>query len=193
MTDTTITEYCPKDIADWERWLEINHLSASSVWLVYYKKASSNETISWSDAVNIALCYGWIDSKKQTIDEYRYRQYFSKRKENSVWSRINKDKVQTLIDKGLMKPAGYESIAVAKLNGSWTKLDAVENLDIPLDMQLEFNNNDGAKEQFLNLSRSKRKAILQWIVLSSKEKTRQNRINTIIAHLKNQTLPKSFR
>lgn len=92
-----------------------------------------------------------------------------------------------------MKPAGHESIAVAKLNGSWTKLDAVEKLEIPLDMQLEFNNNDGAKEQFLNLSRSKRKAILQWIVLSSKEKTRQNRINTIIAHLKNQTLPKSFR
>ena len=100
--------------ADWRAWLMQNHKSCKSVWLVYYRASSPRKNLSWSEAVDEALCFGWIDSTKKTIDSQRYKQYFSKRKVNSNWSKINKDKVKTLIDQELMEEAGYKSIEVAK-------------------------------------------------------------------------------
>lgn len=98
------------------------------------KHQEKTPSISWSEAVDEALCFGWIDSTKKTIDKERYMQYFSKRKAKSNWSKINKDKVKTLIDQGLMQEEGYKSIETAKQNGSWTMLDEVEALVIPDDL-----------------------------------------------------------
>ena len=120
---------------DWRNWLLKNHKAKQSVWLMFYNKKSGKESISWSDAVDEALCFGWIDSKKQTINDFSYRQYFSKRKTDSTWSKINKDKVNKLIKNGLMTESGLKSIKMAKQNGSWVILDEIEQLVIPKDFK----------------------------------------------------------
>lgn len=179
MPEKLVETYYPTSLSDWQKWLERNYRSKQFVWLVLYNKKSEKESINWSDAVDVALCFGWIDSKKQTIDEYSYRQFYSKRKSNSTWSKINKEKVQQLIDNKQMMPAGYECIEKAKQNGSWTLLDEVEELIVPKDLDTAFKNENGSKDYFLSLSRSTRKAILQWVVLAKRPETRKKRIEEI--------------
>ena len=122
----------------WRKWLEENHLSKQAVWLVLYTKSSDKKSTTWREAVDVALCFGWIDSKKIKIDNETSHQFFSKRKPNSTWSKINKEKVSELIESGLMTDAGYKSIETAKQNGSWAILDEVEALIIPEDLESEF-------------------------------------------------------
>jgi len=153
-------EYCPHDKKDWRKWLELNHNKKEGVWLIFYKKNSPDYNLSWSDSVDEALCFGWIDSIKKTVDHDKYKQYFCKRKAKSNWSKINKDKVKILIDQGLMEEAGYQSIEIAKENGSWTMLDEVEALVIPEDLKREFANYKGSKEFFDSLSNSVKKGLL---------------------------------
>ncbi len=186
-------EYCPAGLADWYEWLEKNHRSEQSVWLVLYNKKSEKESIQWSDAVDAALCFGWIDSKRQTMDDYRYRQFYSKRKANSIWSKINKQKVERLIARGQMKPAGYEVIERAKQDGSWTILDEVEELIIPEDLQAAFAKHKGAEDYFLSLSKSIRKAMLAWVLLAKRPETRQKRIDEIAKLAGKGQKPKQFR
>ena len=137
-------DYCPYDNKDWRKWLELNHKKKEAVWLIFYKKKSPVYNLSWSESVDEALCFGWIDSTKRTIDSEKYKQYFCQRKAKSNWSKINKDKVKTLIEQGLMKEEGNKSIEIAKENGSWTILDQVEALVIPEDLIEEFSNNKGS-------------------------------------------------
>lgn len=193
MKEETIETICPTSVQKWRQWLQKNHNKKQSVWLIYYKKESSKPTFSWSDAVDEALCFGWIDSVRKPIDEEKFIQFFSKRKAKSTWSKINKEKVQRLIDEGRMTKAGLESIKTAKQNGSWSMLDSVEALTIPPDLKKEFKAKGGSKEYFESLSRSARKAILQWLVLARRPETRQKRISEI-AELAAQGLkPKQFR
>ncbi|WP_310589106.1 YdeI/OmpD-associated family protein [Runella aurantiaca] len=150
-------------------------------------------SITWSEAVDQALCFGWIDSTSKPIDDEKFMQFFCKRKPKSVWSKINKEKVLRLTEAGLMTQAGFESIETAKLNGSWNILDEVEELTIPQDLTDELKMKPVAEEFFLSLSKSVRKSILQWLVLAKRPETRQNRI-TEIAELAAQKLkPKQFR
>ena len=130
----------------------MNHNKKDAVWLIFYKRKSPNYNLDWSESVDEALCFGWIDSTKRTIDSEKYKQYFSKRKTKSNWSKINKDKVKILIDQGLMEEEGYKSIEIAKENGSWTILDGVEALVIPEDLKEEFANHKGSMEYFDRLS-----------------------------------------
>ena len=171
--------FYPESRTDWRNWLEQNHLSKQAVWLVFYSKRSGKKTITWSEAVDVALCFGWIDSKRVKIDYVSSHQFFSKRKPNSTWSKINKEKVQQLIESKLMTDAGYKSIERAKQNGSWTILDEVEELLIPKDLEAAFESRQGSKNFFLGLSKSGKKAILQWLVLARKPETRQKRIAEI--------------
>lgn len=171
--------FYPKNQAEWRQWLEKNHLSQQSVWVVFHTKASGKPSLTWSESVDVALCFGWIDSKKVKIDTERSRQFFSKRKANSTWSKINKEKVEQLIEQGLMTPAGHESIVLAKRNGSWTILDTVEALIIPDDLKKAFSHHPNAEAYFLSLSKSVRKMMLSWIVLAKRPETRQNRIDQI--------------
>jgi uncharacterized protein YdeI (YjbR/CyaY-like superfamily) len=193
MQKIEIESFCPKSREEWRLWLKENHVSKQGVWLIYYKKKSGVSTITWSDAVEEALCFGWIDSIKKPIDEHTFMQFFCKRKPVSVWSKINKAKVQRLINEGLIMPAGHESIAIAKQNGSWIILDDVEELTIPEDLEKAFLTQPGSNDFFLSLSKSARKGILQWLVMAKWAETRQNRINEI-AELASQKLkPKQFR
>ena len=192
MTEKEIEIFYPTSQAAWRKWLQKHHLSKQSVWLVFYNKASLKPTLSWSDAVDEALCFGWIDSKKVSIDHEKSHQFFSKRKAKSTWSKINKVKIERLIENGLMSEAGLSSIETAKQNGSWTILDDVEELIIPKDLTKEFKNHPGSKEYFMSLSKSVKKGMLQWLVLAKRPETRQKRI-TEIAELAAQKLkPKQF-
>ncbi len=190
--DKDITSFCPASREDWRQWLQENHATEVAVWLVYNKKKTGLPSISWSEAVDQALCFGWIDSTAKPIDENQYRQFFSRRKPSSVWSKVNKLKVKQLIDEGLMTEKGFESIEIAKKNGNWTILDEVEELIIPQDLEAAFDALSGSKDFFLSLSKSIRKAILQWLVLAKLPETRQKRIDEIATTASQKAKPKQF-
>ena len=185
--------FTPSSREDWHNWLKLNHQTKSSIWLVYYKKDSNHPTISYSDAVDEALCFGWIDSKVKSIDEHSFMQFFSQRKPKSVWSKVNKAKAQTLIDEDLMQEAGYETIRIAKENGSWTILDAIEALIIPEDLEQSFRDNSGTKDYFESLSHSDKRNILQWLVSAKRQETREKRIQNIIVSAQNNQKPNILR
>lgn len=193
MNKEEIETYYPKSQTDWRNWLDENHQLKQSVWLVFHKKSTKVASISWSEAVDEALCFGWIDSTKKTIDSEKYIQYFSKRKSNSIWSKVNKDKVAYLTSKKLIKKAGYKSIEIAKENGSWFILDEVEALILPKDLKKEFDKREGALEYYESLSKSAKKILLSWIVLAKRPETKQKRIIEIAENASKNTKPKQFR
>jgi uncharacterized protein YdeI (YjbR/CyaY-like superfamily) len=182
-----------KNRNEWRNWLQKNHEKAQSVWVVYYKKGSNKDTISYAEAVEEALCFGWIDSKAMPIDEEKYKQFFSKRKPKSVWSKLNKERIENLEKQNLIMPAGWKMIEIAKENGYWNLLDDAEAWIIPNDLDLELSNAPDAKEYFLNLSKSDRRNILQWLVLARRPETRQNRIKEIVELAAQKLKPKQFR
>ncbi|MFY0652604.1 MAG: YdeI/OmpD-associated family protein [Cyclobacteriaceae bacterium] len=188
-----VEDFCPKDKKEWRKWLEENHLKNEAVWLIFYKKKSPKHNLSWSESVDEALCFGWIDSVKKTIDDEQYKQYFCKRKEKSNWSKINKEKVKTLIDQGLMEEAGYKSIEIAKENGSWEILDEVEGLVIPEDLKEEFANHKGSFDYFDSLSKSVKKILLHWVISAKRKETRQKRILEIAENASKNLKPKQFK
>ncbi|TXF87773.1 hypothetical protein FUA23_17525 [Neolewinella aurantiaca] len=192
MNDNDPDRYTPSSQHDWRNWLEENHVSRDFVWVIFYKVSTGKCTITWSQAVEEALCFGWIDSVKKTLDKERYIQYFSKRKPGSTWSRVNKEAVTKLIQEKRMMEAGAKSIAVAKENGSWTILDQVEALIIPDDLAAAFKTRPGSEAFFLSLSKSKRKVMLSWIVLAKRKDTRDKRIKTIAEHAEQGKRPPNF-
>ena len=193
MQKIDIETFCPTSQQQWRQWLQENHRSKQAVWLVCYKKKANIPTVIWSDAVDEAICFGWIDSKRITIDDDKFMQFFSQRKSNGTWSKVNKEKIKHLIDNGLMEKAGFDSIEKAIQNGSWTILDEVEELIIPKSLEEEFNKKTGSKEFFMSLSKSVRKSILQWIVLAKQSETRRKRINEIAEMASQNLKPKQFR
>lgn len=192
MQKKEIETFYPASRQAWRQWLKENHSSKQSLWLVYYKKQANVPTITYSDAVDEALCFGWIDSTKKSLDNDAFMQFFCKRKPNSVWSKINKGKVERLMNEGLMTPAGHKSIETAKQNNSWTILDDVEELIIPKDLEKEFKTKHGSKAFFVSLSKSVKKAILQWLVLAKRPETRQKRIFEIVDLASQKLKPKQF-
>jgi uncharacterized protein YdeI (YjbR/CyaY-like superfamily) len=180
MKEPEIESVCPTSRQQWRKWLQKNHDKKDSVWLIYYKKESKKPTITWSDAVDEALCFGWIDSQKKSIDEETFKQRFTRRKVNSAWSKINKQKTQRLIKEKLMTEAGLKAIEIAKQNGSWSMLDEVEELIIPKDLESAFKKNPGTKRYFVSLSKSKQKIHLVSLVLTKQPETRLRRIDEIV-------------
>lgn len=182
--------FYPKTRKAWRQWLQKNHLKKKSVGLIYYKKGSKKQNLTWSDAVDEALCFGWIDSTRRPIDHEKFIQSFSPRKSKSTWSKINKDKVARLIEEGLMTDAGFKSIEVAKKNGSWNILDSVEDLHIPPDLSNAFKQHAGSRTYFLSLSRSVKKQLLHWLVTAKREETRSKRIREIVEQAAQGKKPK---
>lgn len=166
--------FCPNSRQEWRECLESNHIEAQSVWLVQYKVKSKKTHISWSDAVEEALCFGWIDSVRKTIDDERYKQFFSKRKPKSTLSKINKDKVALLAEQGLMAEAGLLTIEIAKKNGSLTILDEVEELIIPTDLEKAFATEPYSKEYYLSLSKSIQKIFYLGLYYPSDQRLAKN-------------------
>ncbi|WP_324671338.1 YdeI/OmpD-associated family protein [Hymenobacter sp. GOD-10R] len=192
MAEEALEMFCPTSRQHWRTWLQEHHRQQQSVWLVYHKKNSATPTLTWSEAVDEALCFGWIDSLAKPIDNERYRQFFSRRKPKSGWSRVNKEKIQRLIAEGQMTQAGFDSIETAKQNGAWTLLDDVEALIIPEDLEQELQKRPDARSYFLALSKTDKRNMLQWLVLAKRPTTRQNRIAAIVDLADKQLKPTLF-
>jgi uncharacterized protein YdeI (YjbR/CyaY-like superfamily) len=165
---------------EWREWLHDNHNVIEGVYLIFYKVDHEKDSMRWEEAVKVALCYGWIDSTVKSLGEGKRRQYFTPRNPKSVWSALNKKYIKELIASNLMHQSGIETIQIAKENGSWTTLDAVENGIIPEDLQLEFDKNPKAFENYQNFAPSYRKSYLYWLNDAKRETTRQKRIQEII-------------
>ena len=193
MQKKEIETFYPTNRQEWRQWLLENHNKKQSIWLVHYNKKSNMPSVSWSEAVDEALCFGWIDSTRKSLDNDMFIQFFTKRKPRSVWSKINKEKIERLKQEGLLMPAGLESISIAQQNGTWNILDDVEELEISEDLEMEFNTREGSKEYFLSLSKSVRKSMLQWIKLAKRPETRQKRIVELVEHANRKIRPKQFR
>lgn len=186
-------QYYAKDRKTWRKWLEKNHAKSPGIWLIYYKKDSGKTRVSWADAVEEALCFGWIDTTSRPGDETYYTQLFVPRKPKSGWSKINKEKVEKLIKEGLMSEAGLQAIETAKKNGTWTKLDDIES-DTPVpELQKALNKNKIAKKHFESLSTWNRKYILYWTSGAKKPETRAARIAEVMEALSRKDIPERYK
>ena len=164
----------------WREWLHDNHKDFKGVHLIFYKVENSEASMRWEDAVKVALCYGWIDSTVKSLGNGKRRQYFSPRNPKSVWSALNKKYIKTLLADGLMHDSGLKIIEIGKQNGSWTALDAVEKGIIPEELQMAFNENPKAFENYKNFAPSYRKSYLYWLNQAKREATIKKRITEII-------------
>jgi len=168
--------FTPKSRAEWRQWLQDNGTSAPGVWLIYYKKHTGQPTVTYDEAVEEALCYGWIDSVAYSIDGDSHRQLFTPRKAGSGWSRTNKVRIEALLEHGLMAEPGLQKIEAAKQDGSWTLLDAIEDLLIPDDLREALTALPPALENFEVFNKSSKKIILLWIASTKRPETRAKRI-----------------
>lgn len=171
--------YFKKD-AEWQNWLHQNHCTVKGIYLIFYKVDHEKDSMRWEEAVKVALCYGWIDSTVKSLGNGKRRQYFTPRNPKSVWSALNKKYIKQLVNDNLMHQSGLETIKIAKQNGSWTALDAVEKGIIPEDLQEAFNASKEAFNNYKNFAPSYRKSYLYWLNQAKREATRQNRISLII-------------
>jgi uncharacterized protein YdeI (YjbR/CyaY-like superfamily) len=162
-------------------WLIENHDKEQNVWLIIYKKDSGTPSITYDQAVDEALCFGWVDSSIKKRDDDSFFQYFARRNPKSNWSRVNKLKIERLIQEGLMAEAGLKMIAISKESGTWAALDEVENLISPPDLQAELDKNPLAQEYFNLFPRSVKRGILEWLMNAKQSETRTKRINEIVS------------
>lgn len=169
-----------KNAQEWREWLHENHTSATKASLLFYRVSSENESMTWPEAVQVAICYGWIDSTVRPLDKERRTQMFTPRKDKSVWSKLNKLYVDKLLKENLIHESGLKKIEIAKKNGSWESLDDVENLVLPKDLELAFEQNKIAFDNYQNFSPSYRKSYLYWLNQAKREETRNIRIAEII-------------
>jgi uncharacterized protein YdeI (YjbR/CyaY-like superfamily) len=164
------------DRAQWRAWLEANHQTSPGVWLVHYKKESGKSRVSYDESVEEALCFGWIDSVANTIDELTYKQLFSPRKPKSNWSKVNKERIEKLLSQGLIHPAGLAKIELAKQTGTWDALNEVEQLLEPDELKQALDAIPLARQNWDAFSRSTKRGILEWILNAKRPETRANRI-----------------
>ena len=164
----------------WRKWLQKNHRSSGGVWLIIFKKETGIPSVYYAEAVEEALCFGWIDSKANKKDESSYYQSFYRRNPKSKWSKINKLRVKKLIKEKRLTQAGLDAIQTAKKNGTWTALDEIENITIPKDLAVALEKNKLAKKNFPDFPRSSKKGILEWIMNAKKKETREKRINETV-------------
>ena len=167
--------------AAWRAWLEEHHARPEGVWLVSFKKATGKPRVEYEDAVEEALCFGWIDSVVRTIDGERAMQLFSPRKRRSPWSTPNKRRVERLVASGLMRPAGLEKVEQARRDGSWDVYAVAESLEEPADLReaLAAGPPD-ARSNWEAFSPSSRRAILWWVHSAKRPETRAARITTVV-------------
>jgi uncharacterized protein YdeI (YjbR/CyaY-like superfamily) len=176
MSDTRHPSVHPLTRAEWRHWLETNHTRTNGVWLVSFKKATGKPRFEYNDAVEEALCFGWIDSKPNKLDAERTLLWFAPRKSGTGWSRPNKMRVERMFQSGLMAEAGLRKIEQAKLDGSWAKLDAIEDLIIPDDLAKALIQYPTATLNFTAFPRSAKRGILEWVATAKTQKTRAKRI-----------------
>ncbi len=176
-----VKTYYANNRSAWRLWLKTNGEKEKSVWLIIYRKSAAKKSIKYAEAVEDALCFGWIDSKANNRDEESFYQSFAKRNPKSNWSKINKERVSQLIEQGLMTDKGMEVIELAKLNGAWSSLDSIENLKLSPDFKKALEQNRQALVNFETFPRSIKKGILEWIQNAKRKETRERRINETVS------------
>jgi uncharacterized protein YdeI (YjbR/CyaY-like superfamily) len=175
---------------DWEKWLDKNYPNPDGVWLRIAKKGSKSPTVSYAEALNVALCYGWIDAQKRAESESSWLQRFMPRRSRSIWSKINREKALALIDGGKMKPAGLSEVTRAQQDGRWdAAYDSPKTATVPADFQKALDESRAAREFFKTLSAANRYAILWRLQTAKRPETRARRIENFIQMLeKGETL-----
>jgi uncharacterized protein YdeI (YjbR/CyaY-like superfamily) len=161
--------------AEWRAWLEANHATATGAHLVSWKRGHG-PSVGYEEAVEEALCFGWVDSSGGTIDERRSKLYFAPRKPRSGWAATNKARVERLIAEGAIRPAGLAAIERAKENGSWTLLDDVERGVVPDDLAAALAAQPPAASNFEAFPKSVKRALLEWTAQAKRPQTRAARI-----------------
>jgi uncharacterized protein YdeI (YjbR/CyaY-like superfamily) len=180
-----LKQFEPRNRKHWREWLERRHATSTGVWLVYRK--NPRRQITYADAVEEALCFGWIDSVYRPIDDAKYMQLFTPRKTKSTWSRINKGRIAKLAKAGLMHAAGEAAIAIAKKNGSWVSIDHVEAMVIPDDLAAAVAANAKATANFPKLSPSTRRIYLHFVNNAKRAETRARHIARVVALIAERT------
>lgn len=169
---------------DWELWLTKNHASLPGVWLRIAKKTSGGPSVSYAEALAVALCYGWIDGKKQRDSDVAWLQKFTPRGKKSIWSRINREKALALVKSGQMQASGLREIERAKSDGRWeAAYDSPSNAAIPADLQAAFDNNAQACAFFKTLDSANRYAVLFRIQTVKRAETRARKIQQFVEML----------
>ena len=175
-----LKDFHPLTRKAWRDWLIKNYDKSSGVWFVYFKKHTGKPRVSYDEAVEDAICFGWIDSLARTIDEDRAKLLFTPRKAKSVWSQPNKERVAKLMSNGAMMEIGLAKIEAAKKDGSWDALNASDNLEIPDELAKTFRRNRTAQKNFDGFAPSVKKAILYWLNSAKRDETRAARIEKIV-------------
>ena len=160
---------------DLHTWLAAHHATSPGCWLVTWKKGRGPH-VPWAEIVRELLCFGWIDSKGQRVDEDRTSLLVTPRRAGSGWSRVNKEHLQVLLAEGRMQPAGLAAVEKAKADGSWTRLDAVETLTEPEDLRAALDAEPRARAEWDAFPPSVRRAVLEWISSAKREPTRAKRV-----------------
>lgn len=174
-----------KDRSEWRKWLEKNHGISHEVWLIYYKKHTGKQRIPYDDAVEEALCFGWIDSTVKRIDDEKYCQKYTPRRKRSIWSDLNKNRVKKLTVLGFMREPGKIKIREAKESGMWDReYPSIVRPEHSPELASALEKDPVAKKNFNQLAPSKRKMYIAWIALAKKEETRIKRTKEAIDLLK---------
>ncbi|MGQ0540412.1 MAG: YdeI/OmpD-associated family protein [Blastocatellia bacterium] len=173
----------PHKRSEWRKWLAKNHDRSPGVWFVYFKKHTGKPRVAYDDAVEEALCFGWIDSLACVFDDARSRLLMTPRKPKSVWSKPNKERVEKMVAAGLMTKIGLAKIEQAKADGdgSWNTLDSSDRLEMPEDLKAAFGRNKKAKANWEKFSDSPKKAILYWLGTAKRDETRKTRVEKIVS------------
>ena len=171
---------------DWERWLTEHHTDTEGIWLKIAKKETGIPSVNYSEALDSALCYGWIDGQKASFDDQYWLQKFTPRRPKSIWSKVNCDKATALIAEGRMQPEGIRQVELAKADGRWeSAYESQSKINVPADFQSELDKNQKAKDFFSTLNSINRYAILFRIHSAKRPATRSARINKFIEMLSN--------
>ena len=165
-----------QDVSELYAWLEKNAEQSPGLWVVTGKKSSGIPAPTYDEIVRAVLCFGWIDSVPGKVDEKKTKLYVSPRKKGSAWSNSNKIRIQELEKQGALRSAGKAAVAEAQASGTWNKIDAAHNLEIPDDLATAFAQHPSSKENFDAFPPSTRKAILEWIIQAKTDPTRAKRI-----------------
>ncbi|HEV2859128.1 MAG TPA: YdeI/OmpD-associated family protein [Solirubrobacterales bacterium] len=167
-----------------EAWLEKNHGSCDGVWLKIAKKGAAEPSVTYAEALELALCFGWIDSQKRGFDEQHFLQRFTPRRPRGRWSKINREKAEALIESGAMRPAGLAEVEAAKADGRWeAAYEGQRTATVPPDLQRELEANPAAGEFFASLDSANRYAIVYRLEEAKKPETRERRLRKFVAML----------
>lgn len=167
-----------------EAWLEENGASCDGLWLKIAKKGTGKRSVTYAEALELALCFGWIDSQKRGFDEQYFLQRFTPRRPRGRWSRINREKAEALIAAGRMRPAGLAEVEAAKADGRWeSAYEGQRTAEVPADLQRELDANSAAAEFFAGLDSANRYAIIYRLNDAKKPETRERRLRKFVAML----------